>query len=138
MLEESLRDHNSKNHRKISSGRQELEATFSAMNYGKRGGTAQVELEEDIESDKAQDSMSKVEPLRESFIPVSELETFCRPDEKTTTELGYLSKRGQEINGEPLAYSNSDNDNQSVTARETSKLKKKLAMHHRVRWKTHK
>ena len=35
MLEESLRDHNSKNHRKISSGRQELEATFSAMNYGK-------------------------------------------------------------------------------------------------------
>ena len=35
MLEESLRDHNSKNHRKISSGRQELEATFSTMNYGK-------------------------------------------------------------------------------------------------------
>ena len=126
MLEESLRDHNSKNHRKISSGRQELEATFSAMNYGKRGHTAQIELEEDIESDKAQDSMSKIEPLRESIIPVSELETFCRPDEKTT-ELGYLSERGQEINREPMPYgeSDSDNDNQSVTARETSKLKNK-------------
>ena len=125
MLEESLRDHNSKNHRKISSGRQELEATFSAMNYSKRGGTAQIELEEDIESDKAQDSMSKIEPLRESIIPFSELETFCRPDEKTTTELGYLSEHGQEINREPLPYSDSDNDNQSVTARETSKLKNK-------------
>ena len=57
MLEESLRDHNSKNLRKISSGRQELEATFSVMNNDKRGRTAQIELEEDIESDKAQDSM---------------------------------------------------------------------------------
>ena len=67
-----------------------------------RGRNAQIELEEDIESDKAQDSMSKIEPLRESIIPFSELETFCRPDEKTTTELGYLSERGQEINREPL------------------------------------
>ena len=125
MLEESLRDHNSKNHRKISSGRQELEATFSAMNYGKRGGTAQIELEDDIESDKAQDSTSKIEPSRESIIPFSELETFCRPDEKTTTELGYLSEHGQEINREPLPYSVSDNGNQSITARETSKLKNK-------------
>ena len=119
MLEESLRDHYSKIHQKISSRRQELEATFLAMR-----GTAQMELEEDIESDKAQVSRSKIEPFRESILPILELETFHMLDEKATTELVYLSEHGQEINREPLPYSGSDNHNQSVTTRETGKSKK--------------